>query len=191
MAVPFSARCLLFFAAAIQDTRHSVISLVTGVLENPALALPPGNCGRPGFRPGCWILECDFVIDRVGIETREALDHMQAAGRTSEVRLVGEIRRIDDQCVAVPMAARVAEVLADALVQMRTPVQRDDSSFMNHFVENDHAIGTLHNLDIAVVRGTGNPRETLRYNAPTGCGRTTSPRPGRPRTRPWLVTADS
>ena len=74
MAVPFSARCLLFFAAAIQDTRHSVISLVTGVLENPALALPPGNCGRPGFRPGCWIVECDFVIDRVGIETREALD---------------------------------------------------------------------------------------------------------------------
>src|SRR2546422_8269125 len=74
MAVPFSARCLLFFAAAIQDTRHSVISLVTGVLENPTLALPPGNCGRPGFRPGCWILECDFVIDRVGIETREALD---------------------------------------------------------------------------------------------------------------------
>src|SRR5437879_7780133 len=102
MAVPFSARCLLFFAAAIQDTRHSVISLVTGVLENPALALPPGNCGRPGFRPGCWIVECDFVIDRVGIETREALDHMQAAGGTSEVRLVGEIRRIDDQCVAVP-----------------------------------------------------------------------------------------
>src|SRR6185503_1681323 len=88
-------------------------------------------------------------------------DHVQAAGGTPEVCLVAEIRRIDDQRIAFPTAARVSEILADALVEMRASVQRDDAGFVNHLVENDHAIRTLHDLDIAVVGGAGNPGETL------------------------------
>ena len=87
---------------------------------------------------------------------------MQAGGRPSEVRLVGEVRDIDDQRIAVPVATRVAQILAHAWRDMRTSVQGDDASLVDHLVENHYVPGTLKNLNITVVGVTGEPWQTLR-----------------------------
>src|SRR5262249_47363102 len=84
------------------------------------------------------------------------------AGGTSEVCSIAEIRGIDYKCVALPMAARITQPLADTRFQVWNAIQRDDASFMNHFVKNDHTVRTLHDLDITVIRSARNSRQRLR-----------------------------
>ena len=52
------------------------------------------------------------------------------------------------------MAARVSFPLADILWKMRTPIEGNDAGVMNHFDENRHVAGTLHDSNIVVV-GSG------------------------------------
>src|SRR6476620_10705662 len=76
---------------------------------------------------------------------------MEMLGRSQEVALWREIDRVDDECVAVPTAARVAAPLADASGQMRSSIKWNDAGLMTRFHEQDHLAPGLHNLVIRQI----------------------------------------
>ena len=53
------------------------------------------------------------IFERIGSGARPALDQMQILARALKIRLRTEIRHVDDERIAFPMAARVAVPLAD------------------------------------------------------------------------------
>ena len=67
-----------------------------------------GESQRPGSRVHLRIFESGFVVDRVGVDEREAFDHMQgvATKMTQQVEPgpAIEIGHIDHQRVALPVA---------------------------------------------------------------------------------------
>src|ERR1700751_4755881 len=72
---------------------------------------------------------------------------MQVLARAPKVRFRAEVRHIDYQRIAFPMAARIAKPLADARRQMRASVH-DDVSLptlpLTHVVEHRDATRRLH-----------------------------------------------
>src|SRR6266704_369761 len=142
---------LLLGASSAEVVRQSVISLVTGELKYRAIDPDHGKLGFPWSCPCCRIFDREFVEDGVLIDACEAFDHMQVFTGSSEVSLIGEIRCVDDQRIALPAAARVAHQLADVWPQVRTPVQGYDANVVDLLLENRHVSGTLLKLNIAVV----------------------------------------
>src|SRR5207244_3745176 len=140
------------YAATAQDAFHPVVALVARVLEHLVVVVfLPRQQERPRSRPHRRIVDRRFVVDGLRADAREALDEMQASLRdASELLLVREVRRIDDQGVALPVTARVAVPLPDLLVEMRTAVQRDDAA-IELLVLKDDVVGRLKNLCAAVV----------------------------------------
>src|SRR5437660_2321539 len=63
----------------------------------------------------------------------------------------GEIRGVNHQRIALPMADRVTVPLADAFGYMRTAVRGDDANVMDLFCFNGYVSRPLHDLQIAVV----------------------------------------
>src|SRR5713101_1530963 len=59
---------------------HAVVSLVTGVFIKRVVLLHHRNRCRPLLGKRRWIVHGDFVVDRIGIDTREALDQMEMRG---------------------------------------------------------------------------------------------------------------
>src|SRR2546428_7654786 len=104
-------------ASAFEEVYEAVVPLVTGVLEDRPIKPADGYFPRPGSRPRRGVLDREFVTDPVCIDASEALDHMQrVAGQDvlssvprgpSEIGLVGEVGRVDDQRVAFPVTARI------------------------------------------------------------------------------------
>src|SRR5215475_12897034 len=76
----------------------------------------------PGPRPHRRILDRRLVFKRVGPNPRPALDQVQVLARAAIVVLRAEISDVDDERVAFPAPARVAEPLADVGRQMRAAV---------------------------------------------------------------------
>src|SRR6266702_7417401 len=94
------------------------------------------NLHGPRLRKRRRIVDGKLIEERIRIEAPEAFDEAHVLAGASESRLVGEIRRLEDQGIALPMAARVPLPLADMLWQMRTPVDGDDTGLMSHLDEN-------------------------------------------------------
>ena len=65
--------------------------------------------------------------------------------------LIAEIRPVDDQSVSFPVASGIAIPLAQAGIQMRTPIKRDNSNIVHALVENRDVSRRLQNLDSLVV----------------------------------------
>src|SRR5207245_2290686 len=110
-----------------EDVRQIVIPPVTCVLVEQTLRPCHGNLCAPGSRPGCRVVDGECVPNRVSVDPREAFDDVQGFTGTLKVSLVGEVRGVDDERVALPMPTRIAGPLAQLLWQMRTRVQRDDA----------------------------------------------------------------
>ena len=111
------------------------------------------NQRRPGLGPGRRVGDGDLVVERVGADAGEALDQVQVLARSSELALLREIRRLDDQRVAFPAASRVAVPELDVLVHVRTAVHRDDARIVRHLAEEHHALRRLDDLVVVVVAG--------------------------------------
>src|SRR5262249_34898059 len=114
-----------------------VVPLVTRVLVYRLLTLLQSEHGRPRLGPRRGVVNGDFVAERIWSDPREAFDDAQGFRGPHEVAGTGEIRRVDDEGVAFPSAARVAAQFADARWKVRTPVDRNDASFMNG-LEGEH-----------------------------------------------------
>src|SRR5262249_46792427 len=101
----------------------------------------------PGLGPDRWIFDGHDVFERGRGGPRPALNEVQVLARAPIIGLPTEIRHVDDEGIALPMAARVAKPLADVIRQMGAPVH-DDVALpalpLTHVVEHRDAAGRLH-----------------------------------------------
>ena len=67
----------------------------------------------------------NLVDDRVAIDSLEALNQAQVLARASELHLVVEVSRFDNEGVAFEAAARVALPLTNGVRHVRTAVERN------------------------------------------------------------------
>src|SRR2546428_7975973 len=153
--------CLLG-ASPSQDALEAVIALVTRVLIERTHRVPDPGRG-PRSRPRRLIGNRELVVELVRFDAAPAFDQMQVFAGSLEVRLVAEIRGLDNQRAALPMTTRVPQPLADLLVEMRTPVQQDDASLVHLFLQNGHVSSSLHDLIIVVV-ASRDPRQRGAYD---------------------------
>src|SRR5262249_27575447 len=95
----------------------------------------------------------ELVVDGVGRRTGEPLNDSQGlVGRgKSERGLAGVVGGFDDERVAFPSTARVADPLSD--VGTSASIERDDPRFGHHLVSNRNVVGRLDDLVVVVVAG--------------------------------------
>src|SRR5688500_3006873 len=100
-----------------QDVAHGVIPLVTGVLEHllRAIDVRQRHGIGPWPRPHRGVFEGDAPLERVRRHWREPLDHADVLAAALRCAVGPEVRRLDDERVAVPPAAGIAHVVATGL----------------------------------------------------------------------------
>ena len=86
-----------------------VVPLVARVLVELLVARHPRVFAGPGPVPRLGIFDGEPVQQRLVVDAREPLDDFQLLARSVELRLVGEVRRLDDERVAFPPADRIAQ----------------------------------------------------------------------------------
>src|SRR5262249_31067179 len=91
----------------------------------------------------------------------ETLGQMERLGRASEVRFVTEIRRLDDERIAVPSTSGVAKPLSKPGGEVWPSIDWNDTNLVNHLVQDDHFVRRLENLQIGVVRPGQRGQRTL------------------------------
>src|SRR5206468_8801452 len=109
---------LLRVPCAEQDVRQAVVSFVARILEERPIEPANGHLPRPGLCPRGRVLDGELVADAVRTNPCETLHDAHGiagedvlpgvARRTAEIRLAGEVRRLDDQRVPFPAAPRIA-----------------------------------------------------------------------------------
>src|SRR5262249_28847253 len=113
----------------MQIPRETKVSFdAARLIVNPVrLVALPGELllGGPGPGPHGRVFDSDLVCERGRPRARPALDQMQVLARTLKVRLRAEVRHVDDERVALPVAARAAVPLADTGRQGGAPVHDD------------------------------------------------------------------
>ena len=153
-----------------EDVQQAVIALVARVLVERSHDLGHRDRCRPRLREGRRIVDRDLVVHRTGTESREALDDatLLAGAIDSHVSLVdvGEIDRLNDERIAFPVAARVAQPLFDAGPDVRTPVHRNDPRVVNHLDENHDVAGHLQDLIVMVVEARHHRARQTTRDAP-------------------------
>src|SRR5262245_28283801 len=135
------------------------VAFMTSVLEDWTDCLLHGQLGRPGSCPCRWIVDRKFVVDPVLGHAREAFGQAHVLTGPLKRRLVGEIRRLDDQGLAFPAANRVPRQASNVGRQMWTSIERDNARLMDHLNENHHVTRPLDDL-IVVVIGARQHRRT-------------------------------
>src|SRR4030095_7397538 len=110
-----------------------------------------GNFHGPGCGKCFRIVDGELVEQRVRIHAAKSFGEPHVLACSPESGPVGEISGLDDERVAVPVAARITFQLTDALWKWRTVIQWNDADVMDHFYENSHISCALHNLNIVIV----------------------------------------
>src|SRR6185503_10114577 len=166
-----SLACGSWLVGALGARRDDVIAdhrvvLVTCVLEDLiAVVTLPRQLDGPWRGPDHGIVERGAVRQRVRPRAREALrEHVLLADRRVVERrradgvdvrraaLAVEVRRLYDERVAFPAAARVAEPGLRAAVDGLTR-DRNDACLVDHLEPNHDVTGRLEDLDAVVVVG--------------------------------------
>src|SRR5437870_59253 len=135
----------------MQQPREAIVSLDTArlVIKSVLLVALPGELllDGPGPSPHRRIFDRDDVFKRGRAGARPALEQMQVLARALIIRLRTEVRHVDHEGIALPMATRVAIPLADVGRQVRTSVH-DDVALpalpLAHVIEDRDATGRLH-----------------------------------------------
>src|SRR5882762_3136075 len=134
---------------------YVVVVFVTSILIHllGGINAGPRNSYGPWPGPGVRVLHGVFVIDRPGVHPSKAL--RQAEGRRigflEDVGIRPEIGSLEDQRIALPMAARITQPLVKVFAYVWVPVERDDSGAVDHLRSDDHVAGTLYDLKVVVV----------------------------------------
>src|SRR5713101_4108849 len=104
---------LFLSASPAEHVRHRVIRLMARVLEKLVAGfLRDGKGDLPGPDEDLRIVNGQFIVHRVRVNTREAFNKTKGVARRYGIatvspdtrRVIQEIRRLDDQGVALPMA---------------------------------------------------------------------------------------
>ena len=104
-----------------------------------------------GAAHGGRVAHRELVAQRVGVDARDPLDQVQVGARPSERGLAQEVRGNDDERVALPAPARVADPLPEPVRQGCASVEGDDAGVVHHLVEDDDVVGGLEELHVVVV----------------------------------------
>ena len=137
------------------------------VLEERLVDPAQGQLARPGTRPPRRVLDRELVADRVGVDPREPLDDAEALGAApvggadadhvvAERRpllAAGDAAGLDDEGVALPAAAHLAQPLRDAPVGARPAVEGDDAGVVDHLDLDHDVVGRLQDQVVVVVAG--------------------------------------
>src|SRR5215510_847097 len=162
LLVPLFRGLGLLHALAAEDVPNTASPLVARVLKDLILGIPlPGNHDRPGPCPRFWVLDGGVVVNSVLADGYKAFSQMKVPeghscsdddprGDATHMLLVGEIGRIDNQDVALPVTNRVSVPLADVSANMRTPVQRDETG-IQPLTDNHYPPRRLHDVRSTVV----------------------------------------
>src|SRR5260370_767592 len=134
-----------------EDVHDAVVCLVTCVLKDRTVTLHHRNRCGPRSGKGRRIVHCNFIVDCVVVDTREAFDQMQVRrfgksiwnAETGYI-VITEVGHIDDEGIPFPMASRVPHPLMYARVDVRPAIERDDTSLVHHLLKQSHASWTLH-----------------------------------------------
>src|ERR1700730_19130244 len=92
----------------------------------------------------------DLVLQLVRRRACEPLDDLHVGAVTQAVAvepdagLVGQVGGLHDKGTAFPMAARVTQVLANPLTDVRPAVERDDTGVVDHLVADGYFVRGLH-----------------------------------------------
>ena len=153
-------RALLLFAFERarrgQRVGQTVVPLVAGVLVEHPVGAEPWNRHGPRPNPRLRIAHRELVVDRRLVDAAKALDQHHLLRRAAErrgARRIREVRRLDDQRVALPPAARVSQPLPHRPRNVRTAVHGDEARLVNLLLEDRHVPGRLHDLVVVVVAG--------------------------------------
>src|SRR5690348_6448435 len=129
---------------------------MTSVLvERVAVVELVGVMNFPGLGPGAGIADGGIVAQFIGSDAREALYNLEGfggRGRAAHADLAVEIGGLNHQSVAFPVAARVAQVGAEVLAEVRAVVNRNDARFVDHLAADDDVSGTLNDLVSEIVK---------------------------------------
>src|SRR4029453_17760515 len=103
-------------AGRAQHVLQSEVSFVARVFVDETVDAIPRHLHRPRPRPRLGIGNGELVVDRPVARAREPFDQAHVLRRVLErraARFVGEVCRFDDERVALPVTAPVAEPLAN------------------------------------------------------------------------------
>ena len=106
-------------------------------------------------------MDLELVEDRVVLGPREALNRGQILGVHDFVGLLPhavarmDVRGLDHESVALPVAPRVAEPGPDARGQSVRLAQSDDPDVVDHFRHDEHVVGVLNDREVVVVPSGG------------------------------------
>ena len=119
---PLTRRCLCCTCAA-EDVRQRVVTLVTRELQHGlGVCLRERHRERPRLRPCRRIVDGDRPFDSIRRRTREALDQTKRRGVRVAVRAaIFVVGGLDDERVAIPVAARIAHLELERLRQCALP----------------------------------------------------------------------
>src|SRR5213593_1118290 len=142
---------LLLGPRAGERVPDTVVAFVAGVLEDRPNGLRHRRFRRPRRRPRGGIVDRESIPEGAGVHAREAFDDAHVLARPPEWILAVQIRRLDDEGIALPMTAGIAHPLAHVLRQRRPAVERNDAGVVDHLDENHHVSRALDDLVIGVV----------------------------------------
>ena len=128
---------------------------MAGVLDELVLRVVAHEGVHPGPGPGPdgRVFQREPILERVRTGTRVALGQRQVLGRSLERRPAVEIGDLDDERVALPATARVAEIGGDVRADVGRSVSRDDPGLVHHLSLHGHEVGRLRDLQTVVVDG--------------------------------------
>src|SRR5258706_16293788 len=96
-----------------KNISERVVPFVARVFVHDFVRCHPRILPSPRLRPRRRILDGEPIKEVVAVGTGKALDDVKTIGRSAEARLRREIRCIDDESIALPMADRVAHPFPD------------------------------------------------------------------------------
>ena len=130
---------------------------MAGELDDRAKRRLHRHFSGPWSGPGLGIFGREAVEKRVLRNAGEAFDDAQVPAGAAEGRLAGEVRRLDNERIPLPTAARISHPLPDAVGRMRAPVEGNEPDVVDHLDQNGHVTRPLHDL-VGVVVASGKDR---------------------------------
>ncbi len=141
----------LFHAPPVQQPWQAIVSFdAARLIINSVLLvalLSELLLDSPRLYPHGRVLDGDLVFEGVGAGPRPALDQVQVLARALKIGLRAEVRHVDNERIAVPIAARIAVPLPDVGRQVGTPVHDDvplPALTLTHVIEHRDAAWRLH-----------------------------------------------
>src|SRR5258706_1984664 len=141
----------VFDPPSVEQTREALIAFDAARLsvESVLFVTLSGEflLDGPGPDPHGRIFDCDLVCEGHWPRARPTLNEMQVLARPKGIGFRTEVGHVNHQRVALPMAARVAEPLADVGRQVGAPVH-DNVALpplpLTHVVKHRNAARCLH-----------------------------------------------